>query len=678
MADNRSNIAEISIQNFKFFPKNEKPLKLDGNNALLYGENGAGKSSIYWALYTLLECANKEDEEEIKKYFTPTHKERLTNIHIKAGSPSWVDPYVKVKLVDGTEYEISLGEFDINKNEEAQENNFSSDFINYRVLFRLYDFAHSDDIDIFPLFEREVLPYVKFDPIKYWYKKKDGTITDLETQSGNRILQFVRQGPQKNIPNTQQKLRYPIRKEQQFGDYANVVKGFRASLEDLIRFINTEGNPILKDELGYDITFNLKVDNKRFLKLNQIDYYKEPFLLTEQRFIPPLFNIWLTIPEYEGETNAVEKPHSFLNEAKLTAVGLAIRLAVLKYRLFNNERTAKEADGENLKKNAKLRMLCLDDLLISLDMSNRQKVMDLLLEKYQSQYQIIVLTHDRSFYEVAKSKIKNLGFENKWIFYEMYVDESKVYEDNTIAPIKPIIFRSPSKIKKAEEFISIHDYPAAGIYLRTECEELLDNLYPDFFKVETKANHEGRQETKALNLNDKILKLKEFCEKENINYLPIKDLKVYKDCFLNVVAHNDKTSPLYKAELIAVLNSLKELKKIKRSRYIVKSNKDLLFDLSNTDGNTFHCSIRLKGNLTLLEVDGEAPRISYYNQCEVRKTVIDGNENTELFSENSFLEFYKRKCIDLLIEPSHDLFQLLRYQGNPIQTKLDELLNPPA
>lgn len=44
-------IDKIEIENFKFF-KNVFPINVDGKNILLYGENGAGKSSIYWSVYT--------------------------------------------------------------------------------------------------------------------------------------------------------------------------------------------------------------------------------------------------------------------------------------------------------------------------------------------------------------------------------------------------------------------------------------------------------------------------------------------------------------------------------------------------------------------------------------------------------------------------------------------------
>ena len=43
-----SRIKDIHIHNFKFFNEAE-PIKLNSKHLLLYGENGSGKSSIYWS-----------------------------------------------------------------------------------------------------------------------------------------------------------------------------------------------------------------------------------------------------------------------------------------------------------------------------------------------------------------------------------------------------------------------------------------------------------------------------------------------------------------------------------------------------------------------------------------------------------------------------------------------------
>lgn len=570
MADIRSNIAEISIQNFKFFPKLEKPISVNGNHMLMYGENGAGKSSIYWALYTLLESANKEDEDEIKKYFNADNKERLLNIHIIPNTPEWVDSFLKIKLVDGTEYEISYTKTDINKNEEAQENNFASDFINYRILFKMTDFSHSEDNDVFPLFEREVLPYVKFKPVKYWKKKKDGSIVDLETESANRIYQFVKKGPLRNIKNIQNYNRYPTRKEQQFRDYTNIVNGFKSGLNDLVTFINTEGNPILQDELGYDLTFNLILDNKKFLYRNRgkgknilitenkfqnssfrkNDFYKEPFRLTPQNFEPPEFQIWLSIPDYEGKIDVIEKPHSFLNEAKLTAIGLAIRLSILKYRLFNNVGNTNTNVSPIKKQEAKLRLLCLDDLLISLDMSNRQKVLELIFNNYIDKYQIFILTHDKMFFEYVKLFISQKSPLGKWKINELY--EGK---DDVTGNSYPILIDSEfDSFEKAEKYFKAKDYTTCALYIRKELEKLVIERLTDDFKVSIDGKYRDLS----------FLWEKCISRYEKLNH-PFSNL--IKDGFqqtklmlLNPQAHHNLSHPVYKLELEKAFKLIQDIK----------------------------------------------------------------------------------------------------------------------
>ena len=56
-------ISKITIDGFKAFPDNFT-LELEGKNLLMYGENGSGKSSIYYALHSLLQsqCKDKNDK----------------------------------------------------------------------------------------------------------------------------------------------------------------------------------------------------------------------------------------------------------------------------------------------------------------------------------------------------------------------------------------------------------------------------------------------------------------------------------------------------------------------------------------------------------------------------------------------------------------------------------------
>mgnify|MGYP001607375707 CR=1 FL=1 len=66
----KSRLHKVEIRNFKAF--REFTLNLEGRHLLVYGDNGAGKSSLYWALYTFLQSARKP-KNSIAKYFDPAN-----------------------------------------------------------------------------------------------------------------------------------------------------------------------------------------------------------------------------------------------------------------------------------------------------------------------------------------------------------------------------------------------------------------------------------------------------------------------------------------------------------------------------------------------------------------------------------------------------------------------------
>ena len=70
-------LQKIELENFKFF-KEPFEFPLDGKNILLYGENGSGKSSIVWGLYTLME-SHKKAVADVQKYFDPNNDQHLRN-----------------------------------------------------------------------------------------------------------------------------------------------------------------------------------------------------------------------------------------------------------------------------------------------------------------------------------------------------------------------------------------------------------------------------------------------------------------------------------------------------------------------------------------------------------------------------------------------------------------------
>ena len=79
-------IKNVEIENFKFF-KDVFSINVDSKNILLYGENGAGKSSIYWSVYTHFQAYAKK-QQEAQKYFTANHAQNLRNRYAAADDDS--------------------------------------------------------------------------------------------------------------------------------------------------------------------------------------------------------------------------------------------------------------------------------------------------------------------------------------------------------------------------------------------------------------------------------------------------------------------------------------------------------------------------------------------------------------------------------------------------------------
>lgn len=58
----------------------------------MYGENGSGKSSIYWALYTHLQSSLEQPTPtDAGKYFQPNRSDSLRNLYSHDDDPSGIE-----------------------------------------------------------------------------------------------------------------------------------------------------------------------------------------------------------------------------------------------------------------------------------------------------------------------------------------------------------------------------------------------------------------------------------------------------------------------------------------------------------------------------------------------------------------------------------------------------------
>src|SRR3989442_847835 len=166
----KSRVQRIEIQNFKAFRKFS--LNLEGRHLLLYGPNGSGKSSLYWALYTFLQSADK-DTPDVAKYFDPAGNQKLLNIHEDAALlPGKIALTIRDSLTkNDTTYPISKDDHGTHNQPPIVKGNLASDFVTYRFFFGFSNFKNSERFDLWSLFETEILPFCL---------SRGGTITPLQ------------------------------------------------------------------------------------------------------------------------------------------------------------------------------------------------------------------------------------------------------------------------------------------------------------------------------------------------------------------------------------------------------------------------------------------------------------------------------------------------------------------
>jgi ABC-type dipeptide/oligopeptide/nickel transport system ATPase subunit len=601
-------IKTITLNDFKFFNGNNS-IELNRKNLLLYGENGSGKSSIYWAIYTFLQSTLKTNRSDIKKYFDSSKNENLVNRFAADDANSKIA--IQFEDEDGsiTEKCISKDTINTKTGNLVKEANQSSDLLNYKLLSRIYDFSNSEDLDLFELFERDILMFVKF---RKELIKTDGTTGNSNASDWWKFLKAELKP-------------YPNIHSDEYKRFESAVNNFNSELEFYINKIIEKANQFLQDYFKEDLAINF--DYKKCLynpKYSDLGIDKTG---RDRRTIPPQIILKTKFKNRHFNTGEIEleRPHTFFNEAKLTSIALAIRFAIIDEKLVSSAP----------------KILVLDDLLISLDMSNRRTVLDIIFKLYSS-FQIIFMTHDRSLYHYVQQQIRNRGLKENWKTIEMYQSSKDDIK-------QPAIFNISDKesLRKAKYHLLKHDYPACGIYLRRECEAILDRILPDTLKYSIiKSRFTSACETESTVLNDKLKLLKDFCKKESIDFIPFEDLIIHKSVILNTLAHNDITSPLYRSELEIALNTIEKLSNINRDKILIKHNKSIKLKLTKTDGNEFLLGLTTKDSLKLIE-DGVNKRFSYFSKVVVSCEVDNGVKKVVNFEHESIYNVIDKYCTDL-------------------------------
>lgn len=402
-------IEKITIQNFKAF-RDKKVYDLKGKHLLVYGPNGSGKSSLYFALYTILQCDTKP-LFKIKNYFDRSKDENLLNIHERWNKSS----FIKLVLTDNKKKIYTLDKNGLSPNDPSHrpvltEMNLASEFISHRLLINFYNFRNSKEIDLYSVFDRDIFPFV-------------------QRETGRKIL-F-----EEIIKDLKARGESGLKKKKQLDAWLAEIAALNSELEKLIIYIDRNATNFLHTHFQYK---NLKIVVKvkkgfDIRKVGTTSFYE---------LLPPFIKLSIKQLKPPAQPKDIDRPQSFLNESKLTAIALAIRFTILEKR----------------PKKPEIKILALDDLLISLDMSNRMDVLKIIFNLYKKDYQLFFFTHERGFYNEIKRWTEGNDTEWNYVVFKDPID-NKIQSEN-----------DKEDIDRAKQFLKDNDFDSCALALRKSVE----------------------------------------------------------------------------------------------------------------------------------------------------------------------------------------------------------------
>ncbi len=273
-------LTAVEITNYRGYRGNFRLNVPNGENLIIYGENGSGKSSFYHSIRTFLEAPDLRIRDG------STARMRALNIADNAYRFTTEPPELSL------EFGPQIFKWNTVKNDPRSEPirllNQGKGFLDYKALLEVHYVRDGEDggVDLFPLFVKRLLPY-------YTYPTDRGTVS---FQSGWLSLKS------KVIARWRGNAESDFRRDLAF---------FNDALETTVDQIAEGANAMLTafgDEFA--VTFTLE---------------RADFRTSPKRIIGPKL---LVRPAYRALE--IRDYHDFFNEAKLSALAICMFFAALK------------------------------------------------------------------------------------------------------------------------------------------------------------------------------------------------------------------------------------------------------------------------------------------------------------------------------------------------------------
>jgi hypothetical protein len=493
-------IKKVEIKDYKaFYGLNE--FNVDGQNLFIYGENGSGKSSFYYALKDFFQSSTETlsyDETE-NIFLTKAQKGKgfikVTFNPDRSGAAT--DQTYTVKKTSKDTY--TAGDTSIRDAIKLKS------FLTYKHLLGIHNIKKEKEIDLFELLVKGVLKHFK--SLALTGTKELGELwDDVEIAIAKETNQAF------NITAKKKEV------DESIGKFITAFKKLfeTNSIENIMKF----AQPIL-DKFGHNIEIELNYTQARpNAKYDEIERN----------------NVRAKV-KYLGKE--IPKPHIFLNEARLSAIAISIYLGMVR----------RHVQGIPCK------VLFLDDIFIGLDISNRLPLLKILDEEFPN-YQVFITTYDKPWYEFVKSTY--LDGNNAWKSFEFYARRTRkgfeipiVRENNSNSHIQ-------NYIDKAEEYFNQGDNKAAGVYLRSAYEFILKRFC--FGKKVSVPFYIDSSKMKTDEFWNSVKKYKAAHPACGLTPATTTQIDHYTNLVLNPLSHHDINKHEITSEIQGALKTIKTLK----------------------------------------------------------------------------------------------------------------------
>ena len=458
-------ITKIEIKNFRaFYGTYQINLHKAGKNLLVYGENGSGKSSLYFALKRFLESDDNASPSFQNDRNIFIEDAGYIKLGLRANQWSRLETYEWSESVRETNDELII---------EASR---AKGFLDYKSLLEThYVHRESNTVNVFNLLVKTLLA----NTVNIEGRRLADDWSDIQSPY-----------PRRNATS-------------QIATLEERIESFNIELANRLAELQPKASEILT-KFEYNVAINFDFPGVKYNdKTKKLD--NQQILLTA---------------DLSGRN--IPRHHLFLNEARLSAIAIAICFSSI---LIQPE--------------SRLKVLALDDVLIGLDMSNRLPVLDI-LDEYFPEHQIFLTTYDKAWYEIVKQWPSNA----KWKCVEFYSSETDEFEI-------PVYVENKAYLEKAKDYFTANDYKACVIYLRTA------------FEAAIKKFCEKRNLRVRYSENPKNLTGKDFWTpiKDDTSFLDqslINEIELYRSIILNPLSHA-RTVTVVKKEISDAIEAVAKL-----------------------------------------------------------------------------------------------------------------------